>query len=92
MLDLESIPIGDKPSLQESVIKTVKSLKKPDKSIPCFIHLCRLKSLPQILFTQLRFTLFEDISVCQQWCESNCSEYEIRSHKDSTVLLKYKQP
>lgn len=60
------------------------------KPIKCYIYLCRFKECPSIQFTQIRFEVFDDVSLCLPFCELLCSEYEIRSHKDNKTIVKFK--
>jgi hypothetical protein len=76
----------------EPIIDNLKSAKvQAIKPIKCYIYLCRFKECPTIQFTQIRFEVFDDVSLALPFCESMCSEYEIRSHKDNKTLVKFKE-
>jgi len=95
VVDTKSSPKVKQVSKLAKAVKVEEVIEKPKpiakaKPIPCYIHICVFKCLPEILFQQLRFEVFPDLPQAQNWCEEYCSQYEIRDHKLSKPLVKVK--
>lgn len=86
-LSLTSIPVQTPlPKLQSKPAPKEKVKKvKPE---PCFIHIGKLKEHPDMIISQVRFTVFPSFEVCEEWCKEHLISYEIRSHKTEKTLIK----
>lgn len=81
---LTSIPTVQSTTQTKQVKEKVKKVK-PEQ---CFIHIGKLKEYPDMIISQVRFTVFSSVEQCLGWCEEHLISYEIRSHKTEKTLIK----